>query len=236
MVWGMALPKGFGEFWPDGDFEGWTDSLKGHFLESMPASQQAPFGEGPRGALRYMGYAVDKFVKESGTVSASEKPPLSPIEPHEPPRHFDTQKTYDQLGALVMLSDKILATDEAFKAIVERLEPGVHQFFPVEIRMPKNKVFPDPYYIMVIGGYRESFSAEDSAAGSFNERRPGFCYHDTSKKGTAGLAFARSRFAGAHLWRERAFREELTCMSDELVGEIAAAGLRIPAHYQMREV
>ena len=236
MVWGMALPSSFGEFWVDGDFPGWTDELKCHFLETMSVNQQAPFGEGPRGALRYMGYAVQKFVSEIGTVPTPEKPPLSPVELHELPRHFEAVKTYAQLGSLVMLSNKILATDEAFKASIERIEPGVHQFYPVEIGLPKSRIFPKPFFIMVVGRYLDSFSAEHSSPASWTERRPGYCYHDASKRGTAGLAFAQSAFAGAHLWRERVFREELICLSDELASEVVAAGLRVPKHYQMREV
>jgi hypothetical protein len=236
MVWGMALPKGFGEFWPDGDFEGWIDSLKSYYLESMPPGQQALFGEGPRGSLGYMGYAVRKFIGEPGSTIAPDKPPLSPIEPHEPPRSFDAEKSYSELGSLIMLSNGILAVDEALKNIIDRLEPGVHQFYPVEIKLPKGKVFPRSYYILVVGRYLESFSAENSKDGSWHERRPGFYYHDASKKGTSGLAFLGTKIGDAHLWRERGFREELTCFSDELQKEIATAGLRIPAHHQMIEV
>lgn len=236
MAWGMALPNGFGVFWPDGDFEGWTDGLKAHFLTRMTPDQQAPFGEGPRGALRYMGHAALKFVNEPGSTPAPDRPPLSPIEPHEVPRSFTAAKTYAELGSLIVLSNRILAVDAALKEVVDQLEPGVHQFFPVEIAMPKGRIFPRPYFVLVIRQYLQAFSAERSRPGSWKERFPGVYSHDPSKQGTNGLAFSRAAIGRAHLWRERGFREHLTCFSAELEQAITAADLRIPAHHQMMEI
>jgi len=79
-----------------------------------------------------MGYAVGKFTKELGTVSGAEYPLFSQIEEHEPPRSFNTVKGYKSLGSLIKLNNRILAVDQALRAIIERLEPGVHQFFPIE--------------------------------------------------------------------------------------------------------
>ncbi|MEO9131459.1 MAG: DUF1629 domain-containing protein [Sphingomonas sp.] len=241
----MDVPSGFGEFWPEGDFEGvdergsrgWSKRLIAYYEESMPEAQKALFDDGRgNGALCYMGHVFGKFTHELGTCDEPDGLPLTPIEEHEPPTSFDTDKTYTLLGSLIALNYGILAVNEALKAILQRLEPGRHQFFPIEIRMPKGKIFPELYYILVIGQYIDSFSPEHSRKESWQEAMPGRYSHEESKKGITGLAVSHAVFGTAHLWRERRFFDLLTCFSDGLQGEIVQAGLRIPKHYQMKEI
>ncbi|MEO8374825.1 MAG: DUF1629 domain-containing protein [Sphingomonas bacterium] len=244
MVWGMDIPSSFGEFWPEGDFEGvdergsrgWSKRLIAYYEENMQEAQKALFDDGcGNGALRYMGHVFGKFTHELGTCDEPDSLPLTPIEDHEPPTSFDTDKGYTSLGSLIALNYGVLAVNEALKAIIERVEPVKHQFFPIEIKMPKGKVFPERYYILVIGQYIGSFSPADSRKESWQEPVSGRYSHDESKKGVAGLALSKVVFGKAHLWRERGFLGLLTCLSDELEREIAKAGLRIPKHYQMKE-
>jgi hypothetical protein len=54
------------------------------------------------------------------------------------------------LGSLVLLPDRLLAVDATLKEIIEGLEQGVHQFWPLRIIMPKGNELPVPYYGMVI--------------------------------------------------------------------------------------
>ena len=237
MVWGMRLPDSFGEFWPLGDFEydpkekdtGWYDRLRLHYLAQTPDEQIRLFdyrgfdhgGNGVGyGASKYRTYVSGKFKHEFGTKDGPDSLPFSAAGAHEAPLTFDIEKTYASLGSLIMLNDRILAVDETLKAIIERLEPGVHQFFPIEIRMPKGEVFPKNYYTLVIGQYLDSYSPENS---------------DEIKKNMNGRAFSKNAFGRAHLWRDRRF-PMVNCFSDELMTEISEAGLRIPKHYKMKEV
>ncbi len=247
MVWGMSLPSGFGEFFPMGNFEAhidfeaddWYRRLNAYYQEQTPEEQKRLFDRGKGDGPSYAGYVADKLISERGAASSPGALPVSPIEPHEPPRSFVTEKGYKSLGSLIMLNDRILAVDEALKAIIERLEPAVHEFFPIEIRMPRNKVYPGSYYTLFIGQYFDSFSPEDSQEESFRDYGPDYPNHYThekSKKGVTGLALTKAAFGIAHLWRERAFREWLVCFSDELQAEIAGAGLCIPKHYQMKQI
>jgi hypothetical protein len=231
MVWGMTLPESFGEFWPSGAFE--STSL-GH--QGMPEGQKAFFDDGHgNGMLHYMGYAVGKFKNEVGT-SVGNDPPFTLIEAHEPPKFFTTEKGQKILGSLIMLNDSILAVDEALKAIVERLEPGVHRFYPLEIRMPRGIVYLASYYTLVIGQYFDAFSGEHTLTGSARERASGSFMPDISKAGMNGIAVRNAVFGNAHLWRDRTFKVELACFSDELQVEIAKAGLQIPKHYKLKAV
>lgn len=246
MVWGMRLPSTFGEFWPNGEFEGegvvpgsdgWGTRLEVYYNEQMPEEQRALFDDGRgNGPGTYAFHVSEKFIRERGTVTSPDHPPISSIEPQEPPRSFETEKIYNSLGSLIKLNNRMLAADEALKDVIERLEPGVHEFFPIEIRMPRGRVFPKHYHVLVIGQYFDSFSPEKSREGACQADGPDLYFIAPGKQGVAGLAFSRQVFGEAHLWRERRLREELTCLSDELKSEIDRSGLRIPNHYQMKDI
>lgn len=245
MVWGMNLPSGFGEFFPMGNFEAhidsdaddWGDRLKAYYDEQMPEGRKALFDDGHgNGPGKYSYHVTQKFIRERGTVLGPDNPPFSQIEPHEPPQSFVTEKGYKSLGSLIMLSDRILAVDEALKAIIQRLEPGIHEFFPIEIVMPRGKASPKSYYVLVIGQYLDSFSPENSKKGAWASDGPDFFRCEESKAGVTGLAVRKSTIGHAHLWRERRFFQLLTCFSDELQAAIADAGLHIPKHYPMKEI
>jgi hypothetical protein len=252
MVWGMSLPGNFGEFWPDGDFEydtktretGWFRRLTAYYEEQTPEEQKRLFdfkGDPSDAARRYGTFPAYKFNAEPGSVAKNTPhPAYGPVESHEIPRSWDTFKSHKMLGALIKTSSKILAVNAQLKDIIERLEPGVHGFYPFPIRMPKGQVYPDQYYILRIGQYFDAFSREDSWEGSVEDSAnvPGLLHLNCSKKAITGLAFRKNVFRVAHLWRDRqlGFGEELTCFSDELIAEIEQAGLRIPKHYKMKEV
>lgn len=255
MVWGMRLPDSFGEFFPDGDFEydpkakesGWRERLRLHYLAQAPEEQLRLFdyrgfdhgGNGVGyGAGEYPSYVSGKFTYGMGGKAGPDSLPFSAAEAHEAPLTFDLEKTYATLGSLIKLNSRIPAVDEALKSLIERLEPGVHQFFPIEIRMPKGRVFEKDYFTLITGQYCDSFSPERSKTDAYRTyaEYPGFYNFEKSKKGISGLALIKANFGSVHLWRERAFRETLTCFSDGLMAEIAQTGLRVPTHYKMKEV
>lgn len=240
MVWGMALPKEFGAFWPSGDFENghWYDRLTAHHWK-LPADEQKALYDYHRddhGASHSYGFfASKKLTKEPGTTG-SDHPALSPMRLHEAPASFNTEKTLKEFGSLIMLNDGILAVGEGLREVIQRLEPDMHQFFAIDIVMPKGVEFPRRYYTLLIRTYLDSFSPELSKIGSWREHRPGLIFYDDTKKGSSGLALEKAKFGGAHLWRERAFGLDMTCLSDELQATIAESGLKIPRHHRMTEV
>ncbi len=260
MVWGMSMPSGFGDFWPHGaaEFdkttreEGWPERLRQYYLNQPQQEQRRllDYGENHAGygAGYYGSYVRGKFTDEAGGSVyrfGSEKhpcsKPYSPIEPHEVPQYYTTERTHKSLGSFIQLSGLGWAVDSALKSIMERLEPEAHQFFPIELRMPKGRVFPEPYHLFVVGQYLDSFSRENSDPLSWTDCAPEypdfyFYKYRKDKQGIVGLALSRSIFGAAHLWRERRFNGILTCFSDELREEIASANLRNPKLHRMIEV
>lgn len=237
MVWGMRLPDNFGKFWPSGEFEydpkvnatGWYERLRLYYFAQTPEEQIRLYDY--RGlenghntvewaANAYATYPSGKFKCEVGTKNRPESIPFTPMEVHEAPITFDTDKTYALLGSLIKLNDRILAVDETLKSIIEEMEPSIHQFFPIEIRMPRGKVFPKNYYTLVIGQYYNSHIPEQS---------------DESKKNMIGRVFSKKAFGNAHLWRDRKFAM-VNCFSDAFIDKIDKAGLQLPRHYKMKEV
>lgn len=238
MVWMMSLPRGFGEFWPDGDFEegdkkgapGWSGRLKAYIKDLPPERQRELM---PSGDWFYYGYFVSKkFITEVGSTVQPDLPPNTPVLDHEAPRTFDTVKGYKQLGDLIMLNSRILAVSEGLKTIIEALDPGAHQFFPIAIVQPRS-VHPKSFYTLVITHYRDSFTDVKNAMPPLDGGR--YIFTSVNKAEAAQCWFKRSEFAGAHLWRERKFTEFIVMLSDELVARAAAAGLRLPKMHQAKE-
>lgn len=247
MVWGMMLPKGFGEYWPYGRFEWnaetrkstWSLRLRNYYAEEMPEAQKALFdNDGGRAVVNYSSYVVRKFTSEPGADLGRYSPPYSPVEPQEPPRSFTALEDVSKLASLVAFSDMILAVDEKLKGIIEALEPGVHGFYPIEIRSWRGTIIADNYYTLLVGQYFDAFSPEASREKSWekDEVLPDYFVIGKKKDDIVGLAFTKSVFGDAHLWRDCRLHEQLTCFSDTLKAEIDKAGLRIPKHYKMKEV
>ena len=249
MVWGMSLPSSFGDYWPEGRFEAdpqqprspdWGDRLREYYFSQPPDVQRELYdhrGDDSLAASSYPYFVSLKFVTEQGVSINAEMPPITPVKPHEPPRFYQTWKNQKNLASLVKLSDRIIAVDDVLKSVIEKCEPNVHRFYPIEIKMRGGQVYPIAYYTLVICQYMDSFSPERSKKDAVEKWEGYDLYnHDDSRVGISGLAFKKSIFGESQLWRERRFTSLLTCFSDELQAKIAEAGLRIPKHYKMMEV
>ena len=240
MVWGMEIPSTFGDFWPRGGYEGlednWAKRLDAYFNEGGAEEKAVMSAELRKAFLPYSIYVSKKLKSEPGSKVDGKGFPFLPVEPFEVPEFYQAEKISTSLGSLIALNYGILAVDEKLKAIIERLEPGVHQFFPIEIRMPKGKAYPVQYYILLITRYLDSFSRAQSKDGCWREPVPGNLTYRGTRKSISGLALSKDAFGGANLWRERGFIRTLTCLSNELKAAIDQEGLRLPKHYKMMEV
>jgi len=217
-----------------------NQTLKAYYREQSPEAQRELFdyddGQG-NAAHYYAHHVVEKFQSEMGSVYSRDFPPISPIQTHEPPRYFDTEKTYRSLGSLIALNWGLMAVDALMKSIIEKIEPNIHQFLPIEIRMPRNSVYPGPYYVLAIGRYLDSLEPEKCSDGIIRAIPDSKRYsHVELKAGIVGLALSKQDIGSAHLWRERRLSRMPTFFSDTLQAEISNANLRIPKHYKIMEV
>jgi hypothetical protein len=136
---------------------------------------------------------------------------------------------------------ELLVVDQALKDVIERLDPGVHQFRPVRLTGELGDEIPRPFYTLLIGQFLESFSPEKSVPGSFKSEFSTFNNHQRYRstivtERSKGLAFSRAAFGGRHLWREKYLTTPRVICSDEFRAAVKAAKLKIPSFFQMTEV
>jgi hypothetical protein len=233
MVWGMAQPSNFGEFFPNGDYVGWNEDLTDYFNNKMPAEKKAVFDSD---VSDYIFYTSENIIQVPGLRPNSQWPPFGSVAAHEVPKRFRTEKKVSSLGSLVTLTNRITAVDEALKAIIEGFEPDKHRFFPIEIEMPKGAAFPKRYFVLVLGQFLDSFSQEHSDPASWSQTSSGRIYLEETEKHISGIALSRRKFGEAHLWREFRVNNEFFCFSDQLISEVSRSGLRLPKHYALKEI
>ena len=246
MVWGVNHPPGSNGFYLAGEFEGaagiasdgWRERLARHFIDQMPAAEQAIFqDENGSGAHWYACHAVNKFSMRPEFFGTVREGADLCIRHHEKPLFYKTSGNVTKLASLAMFSGPVLTVDEPLRSFIEWLEPGVHTFVPIEIRKARGADPIGTRYILVVERRIDSFSEVHSLASSFNISADRLSVtHEEQASAMRHLAFRRERIGDAHLWIEPRFRRYLLCMSDRLRAEIADAGLRIPKHWPMKEV
>ncbi len=222
MVWGMHEPNRFGEFWPDVDDVGRLEVLE-EWYANMSDAEKAERGMKQRLRLT--------------KVSAKFTQDLGPLSDPECPKEFKAVKIHKSLGALIQLNNRMLAVERKFKDLLEELESGTHQFWPLKITLPRDKVLPGEYFGLRIGQFLDSFDP--------NQTDPGCVQYQNSeyfrgilpnKKTITGIAVSKGKVGGAHLWRERKLAQPDIFLSNELHQRAIQRGLRLPNHYEMKEV
>lgn len=223
MVWGVVEPNSFGDFFPGGDYVGWEEGIKRYFDEAMSPEQRAAYDNWD---VAYRGDVYRKFTEEGRGL----------LEPHERPSEFRMRDARKSLASLILLTGSLLAVDAALKETIETLEPGVHQFWPIRITLPKGQEFPGSYYGMVIAPFIDSFVPEQSNANQTSKESESFFANGPTKKDYGNLTISKRVVGGTHLWRERRLRIPSVFLSDDLQAEITRRGLRIPRHHQLKVI
>jgi len=232
MVWAMKMAGSFGDYFPDGDYFGWDEKLMDYARNGMSAERRAALKASDS---TYSYWIHESFHSEIGVERAHNPPVVSPLL-EELPTEFRTVKSYNNLGSLVQLTDRLIAVDEALKEIIETLEPNVHRFWAMSIVMPKGQIYPKTYYGMIIGRFLDSFLPDHSNPDSFDVGKNYFWVSADNKKTYAGLAFSGEVIAKAHLWRERVLGGPDVFLSDELQAKISEAKLRVPKHWMVKVI
>jgi hypothetical protein len=251
MVWGVRLPSVFNEFFPRGAFPGYREALAAHYnAEQRPGltprhpvefvfRSERPVqwdGQPYTTFSDYMSDVTYKFHAEMG-VPRPHKKPLLPIQPHEWPKKYVYEKIYKRPASLIQLHHGVCVVEEKLRDVIERLEPGVHQFHPIQMELPKGVEHPIRFHIIVVGRWLNSFSLAQSLPGGLQDTdtRMPVVFPET-KENYAGTAMAASVIGSAHIWRERGLRGADFFISDMLKDEVTKAGLRLPPSYKMKSV
>ncbi|MCG7495029.1 imm11 family protein [Thalassobius sp. Cn5-15] len=221
MVFAVYEPSNFGIVFPEGDYVGFYETLQAYYDNEMSDADKQMM-ESPD---RFTAYEfVKKFTED-----------LGPLKDVECPKVFRLKKTPKKIGAMIQIQSGLPLVSEALKNIIETLEPGIHQFWPVSINLPRNKTLPEQYYGLRIATFLDSFRPEQSEEESWRPLGKLFTSYDSRAK-AKGLAFSKDVLAGKHLWREVRLFKPTMCMSDELQQAAAEQELYLPKHYPVTVV
>lgn len=231
----MFEPDGIGDYFPLGDYFGWRERLEAYWREEMPGEEKQRIHADH--ASRYTSYVSGKFSREIGSRDIYDIE-LTPLLPREYPTEFRTEKTQRSLGSLVMLPNSLLLVDEAFKSLIDVLEPSIHQFWPIQIISPKGVDYPTPYYGMLVQQYLDGFRPEfsDPKAWSKSQYSDHYNIVGNERASCAELAFSEAIIGNAHIWHDRRMRRPNLFISDTLQAEMKRAGLRVWRHYPTKSI
>ena len=117
-----------------------------------------------------------------------------------------------------MMGEPIMSA--AARDLIEEMEPGMHQFFPVEVTIGKDDAPYGTYYKFVLGSRIDTLARDLS--GPYNAR--GMCKGFGDPEGRVVLDTAR--IGGHHLWTEMfVSRPGWIWGSDAMVARLRASGL-----------
>lgn len=222
MAWGMYLPNNFGQFFPDGDYVGWHETLEHHYNTEMSDAEKEAMGM--QESILHSKFS-DKFTKD-----------LGPLKDFECPDHFRADHKLKVLGSLVKLTSRLVCVDEQFKRIIEEFEPDIHQFWPIKISMYGNVTYPGTYFGLRIGRFLNAFCPNESDPNCFEEFNNRYYGLGPTKKYMSGLVFSQQAMSGAHLWREQGISGPDLFLSDALHERSMDMGLRLPRHFRLKEI
>jgi len=106
------------------------------------------------------------------------------------------------------------------KSLIEEFDPGLHQFFPVEISLPAGREPETRYYIIIVTESKATIIPEMSkVSGPRHGKNYSIPVSETK------TVFSSECQTGANIWREEGFRGRLF-ISDEIDQEIKARHLK----------
>ena len=226
MVYGVYHPSTFGIFGPEGTLskpsEAQVDEVVEVFRREWPPEQIAKYEAFSPEAFRNI--AFDEVRSRESAKSRKESstgPVIAPFRPHA----YTVKGRVPKLGAWLEVTNGLNLVADELRAIIERLEPGVHQFWPLEVVLPKGARPPHDYHALVIGQFRDSLLDEQSDL--WESGRLKFA-GDTTAKAFKRVVVSIDRIGDAHLWRERRLTRPNICISNALRSAIAEAGLKVP--------
>jgi hypothetical protein len=151
------------------------------------------------------------------------------LDPLEMPEALKLEKRRKSLPDTFRADNAIVICSERINAVLEELDPGVHQFFPIRILQPDGKPVEGRHYILNVHHSLDTIVDELTESTNFPSTVPGnpkrhekmLTYNSEQE---SGVAFRKSRLTSVNLWREIAY-PGLYMMSDRLYERLRRDGL-----------
>ncbi len=222
MAWGLNTNLS-GKFTPWVEYSEFHEKLKDVFENHLSSKQKS----GLSLPVDYFYQVSEKFTKD-----------LGPLEEWEKPLAFRTEKKVKAFGDFLSTTNRLKIVQQGLKDAIEAIEPGVHQFWPIELSDPKGVPYPISFYGLVILNSRDSFVAEASDPDSFRAAGPSSRPSPLipERKYISKLAFSSEIIGDAQLWLETRIVNPKIMMSDALRDEIKGRSLVMPRLDKVRVV
>lgn len=120
----------------------------------------------------------------------------------------------------ILSVNNCMAISTKIKKIIEMVEPGVHQYFPIELSWSGGV---EVYYLINICNFIDSIIVDKSSI-LINKYRDGSVSYRDDITHADYKALDASQVSGLHLWREKKFRL-YTFVSDLLYKQLFEIGL-----------
>ncbi len=143
---------------------------------------------------------------------------------HNTPKILQTEKIKSP-GDFFGPAGSPSAVSQRFKDLIEKFEPGVHEFFPIKLVNGRRTEWPGNYYLMRVRTWRSALMINQSRV-YWSERSDGSFYL-SPHPWTKGEIYINSRqVENSHLWRNvPCLGNKLFC-SDEFYKACRAAKLK----------
>lgn len=215
----LHAPNGFGRYRPDAEFVDEVEKLRAEFDRTASAEQTENYD------VSFFDFRKkNRLVTKHATERAKSFQRFSQLT-----LEFRVKDYAD------LMMDGLLMVSAPIMEIVERLEPDVHQFWPIDFRTRGGKVVSDTsYYAMLVLQSRDAFRPEESIEGSVFQTgsySPHWHIHGHKRALLEGVAIDASATNGAHLWYEPRILSEAYFLSDELGMELKKQGFKLPPKF-----
>lgn len=157
-----------------------------------------------------------------------------PALPEEVPKNLVLDKPIKSLPEAFWSTDGLLVVREPVRAIIDRLDPGLHQFFPIRIRTKRGVETEGPWFAMNVTAMQDSIVLERShykKSSYMPDRLNSFYASSTTKD----IVVDPARQSGLHLWREKRFIKSLLG-SDALVAELEALNMKFYPSFRAEDI
>lgn len=180
------------------------------------------YGSYPECAAKYQGKGEEGSKKLFDILNAwgrGNRPAL----PEEVPKELVLDKPRRSFPDALSAREALMVVREPVRAIIDRLDPGVHQFFPIRIRTKRGIENEGPWFTMNVTAKQDSIMLERSRY-IRSEYRPDLLNSFHASSTTKDIVIDPARQTRLHLWREKCFINSLLG-SDALVVELKARNL-----------
>lgn len=222
MAWGIFDPVGMGDFAPEGaDFQDQDAKLRAAF-DQMTEAEKAAFD--------------NRFAKFRYSVALKFRSGDVPLADFEKPTRVRIARTPRALGSIFSIVGDVLIVEQAVRDAIEDLEPGRHQFWNVELVLPKDKREGRRWNVLVIGNTIPAFRRDKTDPSAVATEGGGSVILNRTQKACDAAMLDAAEIDGRHLWKDPGVIDPGLFVSDQLMARLEAADLRLPRHLRFSEI